>query len=92
MRVGILGGAFDPVHYGHIELARAAHKKFQLDRVLFIPAHASPHKIGRPLTAAFHRIAMLQLALRDNPDFLISDVEIKRKGVSYSIDTLKFVQ
>ncbi|MCH8208728.1 MAG: nicotinate (nicotinamide) nucleotide adenylyltransferase [Nitrospinae bacterium] len=92
MRVGILGGAFDPVHCGHIALATAAHKIFQLDRVLFVPAYASPHKLNQPLTATIHRIAMLQLALKDIPEFSISDVEIKRKGVSYSIDTLKFIQ
>lgn len=92
MRVGILGGSFDPVHCGHIALASAAHKIFQLDRVLFVPAHASPHKIDHPLTAGFHRTAMLQLALKDIPEFSVCDEEIKRKGVSYSIDTLMFLK
>ena len=88
VRVGIFGGTFDPVHSGHLELALQAKDKFNLDQVLFIPAYKSPHKQGQPLTAAVHRLAMLELALREFPEFSVSMAEIKRKSVSYSIDTV----
>ncbi len=91
IRVGIFGGTFDPVHTGHIELALYAKDIFHLDRVLFIPASTSPHKQGKPLTAAVHRLAMLALALEKFPEFSISMAEIKRQEVSYSIDTVDFL-
>jgi len=91
VRVGILGGTFDPVHTGHLELALHARDKFNLDQVLFIPAYMSPHKQGKPLTAAVHRLAMLALALKEFPEFSISMAEIQRKSVSYCIDTIDFL-
>ncbi len=91
VQVGIFGGTFDPVHTGHLELALQAKDKFNLDQVLFIPAYMSPHKQGQPLTAAVHRLAMLDLALQDIPEFSVSMAEIKRKSVSYSIDTVNFL-
>jgi len=91
-RVGIFGGTFDPVHIGHLELALQAKDKFHLDKVLFVPANTSPPKQGKPVTAAVHRLAMLALALKAYPEFTISMAEIKRKGVSYSIDTVDFLR
>ncbi len=88
-RIGLLGGTFNPVHRAHLALARAAMKRFRLDRVLFIPCARPPHKRVRRLAPARHRVAMLRAAIRGRPGFGISDVEIKRGGVSYSIDTLR---
>lgn len=85
---GLLGGSFDPVHYGHLGLAAEVRERFQLDRVLFVPAHVSPHKRGQPVTPAHHRREMLRLALLGQPAFGLSDSELQRQGVSYTIDTL----
>jgi nicotinate-nucleotide adenylyltransferase len=87
-RLGVLGGSFDPVHNGHITLAQEAKKKFKLDRVIFIPAFQSPHKTDQIPTDAFHRVRMLELALQDEPGFQISTIELDRKGLSYTIDTI----
>lgn len=86
--LGILGGTFDPVHYGHIALAKKAVEEFNLDRVIFVPNNISPHKEDEPVTASFHRLTMLELALQGVPEFSISRVELLQKGLSYSIDTL----
>ncbi|MFQ5450976.1 MAG: nicotinate-nucleotide adenylyltransferase [Nitrospinaceae bacterium] len=87
-RVGILGGTFDPVHNGHLGLAAGVRNQFHLDRILFIPARQSPHKQGQPLTSSFHRLEMLRRAVSPFPGFQVSDIELKREGVSYTIDTL----
>ena len=91
-QIGILGGSFDPVHNGHLGLARAARSTFHLDRVLFVPAGIPPHKQNQPLTPSHHRLEMLRLALSGEPGFEISKVEIERGGVSYSVDTLDALQ
>ena len=88
MRVGVLGGTFDPVHTGHLILAEQARDQLQLDLVLFIPAGDPWRKAHREITHASHRLAMLQLAIEGNPHFGISDVELKREGPSYTADTL----
>jgi nicotinate-nucleotide adenylyltransferase len=88
MRVGVFGGTFDPVHYGHLRPVEAAAKKFGLDRVLFVPARVSPHKEA-PATDARHRIAMLALALAGRPDWRISLAEMDREPPSYTVDTLR---
>jgi nicotinate-nucleotide adenylyltransferase len=88
-RVGLLGGTFDPVHFGHLRLAEEAREAAQLDQVLFIPAARSPFKPDRSLTAAHHRYAMLQLAIAPNPAFAVSDIELRRGGISYTIDTVR---
>jgi len=88
-RVGLLGGTFDPVHFGHLRLAEEAREAAQLDQVLFIPAARSPFKPDHPLTDARHRYAMLQLAISTNPAFAVSDIELQRGGISYTIDTLR---
>jgi len=87
-RVGILGGSFDPVHNGHIGLATQVRDHFQLDRVLFIPAYISPHKLDSKPASPHHRLAMLQRAIEPHPLFSISDIELSRKDVSFTIDTL----
>jgi len=91
-QVGILGGSFDPVHMGHLGLAQEIYKKFDLDQVLFIPAFQAPHKKTAPLASSTHRLEMLKLALKDSSHFSISDKEIHRKQVSYTIDTLNDLQ
>jgi nicotinate-nucleotide adenylyltransferase len=88
-RVGLLGGTFDPVHFGHLRLAEEAREAAQLDQVLFIPAARSPFKPDHPLTDACHRYAMLQLAIGTNPAFAMSDIELRRGGISYTIDTVR---
>jgi nicotinate-nucleotide adenylyltransferase len=87
-QIGILGGSFDPVHMGHIGLAQETYEKFGLDQILFVPVFQSPHKKNIPMTTTFHRMAMLRLALRNSAHFDISDMEVRREEISYTIDTL----
>ena len=89
MRIGILGGTFDPVHKGHIYLAKKVCAKLRLDKIIFIPSYLPPHKIGVKVTSARHRFNMLKLAIHGNKKFKISDMEIRRKGRSYSVETLR---
>ncbi len=89
MRLGILGGSFDPVHHGHLILARAAREELGLDRVIFIPAALSPHKPGTTPAAAADRMAMLRLAIAGEPGFEASDAELRRPPPSYMVDTLR---
>jgi nicotinate-nucleotide adenylyltransferase len=87
-RVGILGGSFDPVHNGHTSLATQVRERFHLDRILFIPAYISPHKQDKKPMSPSHRLSMLRLATASQPFFLISETELIRKEVSFTIDTL----
>ena len=90
MKIGILGGTFDPVHRGHLALARAAADQFALDKVLFIPAFIPPHKAGRrDLTPAPYRYRMVELAIRPESQFEVSDIEFSRPDLSYTVDTLR---
>lgn len=91
MRLGVLGGTFDPVHCTHLAIAEQARVQLQLDRVLFVPAWIAPHKPGNLIAAArtHHRIAMLQLAIADNPAFMLEPRETNVHGASYTIDTLR---
>lgn len=91
-RWGILGGTFDPVHYGHLLLAEGAREMLSLDRVLFVPAGDPPHKLNEPHTAPVHRLKMLELALADNPHFFLSRMDLDRPGPHYSSDMLELVQ
>jgi len=86
---GIIGGTFDPVHYGHLVLAEKAREAFNLEKVVFVPAAIPPHKIGAVTTAAIHRLNMVRLAITNNPYFEVSRIELDRVGPSYSIDTVK---
>lgn len=86
---GILGGTFDPIHLGHLVLAEQVKEKLQLERVIFIPCASPPHKTKRKHSPAQNRFQMTKLALDGNPGFTISDMELKRGGISYTIDTLR---
>lgn len=88
MRVGLYGGSFDPIHMGHLIVAECCREQAGLDRVLFLPAAIPPHKQGRPLADAEHRVEMLKLATGGHPGFAVSTDEIDRGGVSYTVDTL----
>jgi nicotinate-nucleotide adenylyltransferase len=88
MKIGILGGTFNPVHVGHLLIAQDAMEQVGLDRVKFIPSATPPHKPPDHLVAAGHRLRMVELAIRGNPRFEVDDIEIKRGGKSYSVDTL----
>ncbi len=88
MRIGVFGGSFDPVHYGHLLAAECARQQARLDRVLFVPAAAPPHKPGVQLADASHRIAMLSLAIGGHDAFAVSTIETDRGGTSYTVDTL----
>lgn len=89
MKTGILGGTFDPIHQGHLALARAAKKQFALDRVIFVPAFIPPHKAGRrDMTPAPYRYRMTELALLGEAGFEVSDIEFSRPEISYTADTL----
>jgi nicotinate-nucleotide adenylyltransferase len=92
MRIGILGGTFNPVHNGHLHIAKHALKRLRLDRVIFIPTYVSPHKKMSGNAKARDRIAMLRLALRGERRFSVLDYEIRRKGISYSIRTVHFLR
>ena len=88
----MFGGTFDPIHRGHLTVARAAQKRFQLGRVLFVPAASPPHKQGKPLTAYAHRYAMVALATRGERAFVPSTIEAPEErgdAPSYSIDTVR---
>jgi len=86
--VGVLGGTFDPVHLGHLRLARAVQAQLHLPRVLLVPAAVPPHKPAWSLTPAPYRVAMLRLALTGATDLELSTIELDRGGVCYTIDTL----
>ncbi|MFH1507043.1 MAG: nicotinate-nucleotide adenylyltransferase [Candidatus Omnitrophota bacterium] len=92
MKIGILGGTFNPIHIGHLILAEEAREKLKLDRVVFVPAYLPPHKNNSNIAPARHRLAMIKLAIQGNNHFFASGVEIKRGGRSYTIDTLKKFQ
>ena len=87
--VGILGGTFDPIHHGHLAIAEEARESLGLERVLFMPAASPPHKPGLPVTDPEHRLAMVRLAVAGNPAFEASDLEVRRGGASYTVDTLE---
>jgi nicotinate-nucleotide adenylyltransferase len=89
MKLGVLGGTFDPVHNGHILIAETVLSHLSLDRVLFIPAGQPCFKSNRPVTAAVHRLRMAELAIAGKPCLRLSDMEVERGGVTYSVDTLR---
>ena len=89
MRWGILGGTFDPIHFGHLLLAEECREILALDKVLFVPAGQPWLKAGQPLTAAIHRLRMVELATADHPHFEVLRWEVERPGPSYTVDTLE---
>ena len=88
MRIGVFGGSFDPVHLGHLIAAECAREQARLDRVVFVPAAAPPHKPGQVLAEGRHRLEMLSLAIGGHDAFTVSSVELDRGGTSYTDDTL----
>ncbi len=93
MRIGIIGGSFNPIHIAHLIIADRFCDQVALDRCIFVPAAQSPFKINDAnLASAEHRLAMVKLAIAQHPRFSASDIEIKRGGVSYTIDTIRTIQ
>ncbi len=88
-RIGIMGGTFDPIHYGHLVTAEAAREKYQLQRVIFVPSGHPPHKEAGMVTDFWHRYLMVLLAVVSNPYFEVSRLEYDRGGVTYTIDTVR---
>ncbi len=89
MKIGLLGGTFDPIHLGHLHLAKKIRDRLCLDKVIFIPTNLPPHKKDIRVTKARHRYDMVRLAIESYKRFEVSDVELKRKGRSYSVETLR---
>jgi nicotinate-nucleotide adenylyltransferase len=89
-RIGLFGGTFDPIHNGHWLVAMDVLQQFKLDKIHFIPCALQPNKANGPIASASDRVAMLQLALRDQPRFEICEFEIQRRGPSYTVDTLSY--
>jgi nicotinate-nucleotide adenylyltransferase len=87
-RLGVLGGTFDPIHNGHLAIAAKAREQLNLDGVLFLPA-GQPWRKDREITAAEHRLAMVRLAIKDEPAYELSTVEVERAGPSYTVETLE---
>lgn len=89
MRIGILGGTFDPPHIGHLLAATDACELLELDQLIFVPTATQPLKAGAPVTAAEERLAMVRLLCGSDPRFQVSDVEVRRGGLSFTVDTLR---
>ncbi|MCQ2362058.1 MAG: nicotinate-nucleotide adenylyltransferase [Acidaminococcaceae bacterium] len=90
--LGILGGSFDPIHRGHIMLAQNVYEKLDLERVIFVPAYVAPHKIGQSYASPEDRYCMTELAVDGISHFSVSDVEFKKKGISYTFETLRIMK
>lgn len=89
-KVGLFGGTFDPIHLGHLRAAEEIREILGLEKIYFVPASVPPHKTTQGMASPHDRLKMLELAVNDNNFFCISDVEIKRGGKSYTIDTLRY--
>lgn len=89
MRVGIMGGTFDPIHYGHLLIAEQAREAMNLDYVWFVPAGDPPHKKHKRISSAEQRLQMVRLAIANHPCFQVNDLEIKRSGPSYTLLTIQ---
>ncbi len=91
-RIALYGGTFDPVHVGHVEIARKVSQLFEIEKVLFIPAQLAPHKVGRDVTEPIHRFAMLALATQNDLQLLISSFELDAPDRRYTVDTVAHFQ
>jgi len=91
MKIGIFGGTFNPIHYGHLRAAQEVHESLRLNKTLFIPSGRPPFK--KPgLMSAHHRYKMTEIAIKGNPSFDVTDIEIEKQGISYSVDTLRMLR
>lgn len=90
--VGILGGSFDPVHFGHLLTAQSILEERKLSKIIFVPCYISPHKVEKGSSLPHHRLEMLKLAVADYPLFQISEIELEREGISFTIDTLRILK
>jgi nicotinate-nucleotide adenylyltransferase len=91
-RIGVYGGTFDPIHNGHFKVAEAVLKSFAMERMLFVPAYVPPHKRTQEISSPYHRLAMLALATADEPQMLISTIELEAPSKPYTIETLQRLQ
>ncbi len=87
--IGVLGGTFDPIHLGHLIIAEIVREEIALDQILFLPARIHPLKKNDRITPPGHRLRMLELAVRDNPAFSVSKMELQRENTSFTVDTLR---
>jgi nicotinate-nucleotide adenylyltransferase len=92
MRIGILGGAFDPIHLGHLSIAKEAKEKADLSKIVFIPTGTPWLKNACEISPAKHRVEMVKMAISENPHFEVSPIEIERKGISYTAETLEAIK
>lgn len=90
-KIGIMGGTFNPIHYGHLILAESAYEQLGLDKVLFMPSKNPPHKIIPGNITQEQRVEMISLSIKDNPHFELSMLELNREGITYTADTLTFL-
>ena len=89
-KIGVFGGTFNPIHFGHLRGAEEIRELCGLDEIIFIPAATPPHKDTEEVIEATHRLKMIRLATKTNPRFSVSTVEMERRGTSYSVDTIRF--
>src|ERR1700687_2099881 len=90
MRVALFGGTFNPIHFGHLRAAEEVREALKLDLLYFVPAASPPHKTESDLAPAEHRLEMTRLATKGNRHFMVSDVEIRRTGRSYTVETVRY--
>lgn len=91
-QICLIGGTFDPIHYGHLVVAEEVRQKFGIQKVIFIPAARPPHKMGKEISEPHHRVNMTRLATASNRYFEVSTIEIERQGLSYTIDTVQEIK
>ena len=92
VRVGLIGGSFDPIHVGHLSIAREVRERLDLERMVFLPAGQPPHKLGKRLADAEHRLAMVRLAIAGHHHLTVSRVDMDRPGPCYSVDTVRLLR
>lgn len=92
MQIGILGGTFDPIHFGHLIAAEHVRDQLELHQVWFLPAFVPPHKHGKTVSRATHRLNMVERAVANHPQFRVSKVEFEREGNSYTVDTMTILR
>ena len=91
-KIGIMGGTFNPIHNGHIKLAYTAYNEIGLDKIWFMPSKNPPHKKSNDIASDYHRVNMIKLAIKAYKEFEISEIELKREGITYTVDTLVYLK